>query len=319
MRTHISILAVALLLLTGVALAVTPEIIESGKHFFNDGTYHPFWSLTAPRLVLALMAGAMLSCSGYILQTALKNPLADSGVLGINAGASLGAVCALLLPNWFGWQIDTNKSLILFSMCGGLISTVPVLLSSLKGNLSLTLLTGVAVTAILSALSSALIFTIGQGRIDLALQWMAGGLYGRGWEHVSYIFPCFVFSFVFIAFAYLPLKWVSYEDSILRGVGLKGTSLRLLLLTGSTLITASAVSMVGPIGFIGLIIPHAARLLCNHQTGSSLSLTILLGGLFLTFSDHLSRSLLYPTEVPAGVVTALIGVPFFLMLLRRHT
>lgn len=317
-RIQILFFAALLLIIATGMLNLTPGLLSSGKAFFANGTYHPFWSLTVPRFTLALMAGAMLACSGFILQTTLKNPLADSGVLGVNAGASLGAVSALLLPDWFGWQITTESALVLFSLSGGLISTLPVLFFSQKSKLSLPLLTGVAVTAILSALSSALIFTIGQGKTDLALQWMAGVLYGRGWEQVNYLCPWLVFSLVFIALAYIPLKWTSYEDSILRSIGVKGASLRILLLGGSALITASAVSMVGPIGFIGLIIPHTARLICRHQIGASLITSIILGALFLTMSDYLSQTLLYPTEIPAGVLTALVGVPFFLILLRRH-
>lgn len=300
-------------------IASSQELMHAGLAFIKRGTYHPFWSLGLPRIILAILAGFMLAASGFLLQTTLKNPLADSGILGVNAGASLGAVCALLLPSWFGWSISAENALIVFSMAGGLLSSVPILIVSRLSSSSLTLLTGVAVTAILSACSSALIFTIGQGRTDLALQWMAGGLYGRGWEQVFYLLPWAIFALGFISLMFIPLKWVRYDDSILRGVGIKGPQLRVIILIGTALITAPAVSAIGPIGFIGLVIPHMARLICNNQPGQSLTLTLVLGSVFLVVSDLLARTLLYPTEIPAGVITALCGVPFFLFLLRKNS
>ncbi len=223
---------VALILAPIAFILQSEELRQSGALFIAQGTYHPFWSLTLPRFLLALMAGMMLAISGYLLQTTLKNPLADSGILGVNAGASLGAVCAILLPSWFGWEISVEKALLLFAMAGGLLSAIPVLIASRLGNASLTLLTGVAITAILGAASSALIFTIGQGKTDIALQWMAGGMYGRGWEQVSYLLPWFLGCIVFVALVYIPLKWVRYDDSVLRGIGINGAQLRVGLLIG---------------------------------------------------------------------------------------
>ncbi|MBY6197744.1 FecCD family ABC transporter permease [Vibrio hangzhouensis] len=309
------------LLLVSVAMIITPPDLywQAGHEFWQHGTYHPFWSITVPRVLLALMAGLMLALSGYLLQTTLKNPLADSGILGVNAGASLGAVCALLLPSWFDWGIDTETALIAFAMFGGLVATLPILLVSQMAGTSLTLLTGVAITAIIGAISSALIFTIGQGKTDLALQWMAGGLYGRGWEQIRYLLPWFITTLVFVAVIFVPLKWVRYDDSVLRGIGIKGPLLRMLILIGTALITAPAVSAVGPVGFVGLVIPHMARMLCGHAPLSTLLTTMFLGSVFLAGSDWLARTLLYPTEIPAGVITALCGVPFFLFLLRRNS
>ena len=312
-------LMVALILAPIAFILQSEELRQSGALFIAQGTYHPFWSLTLPRFLLALMAGMMLAISGYLLQTTLKNPLADSGILGVNAGASLGAVCAILLPSWFGWEISVEKALLLFAMAGGLLSAIPVLIASRLGNASLTLLTGVAIMAILSAASSALIFTIGQGKTDIALQWMAGGMYGRGWEQVSYLLPWFFGCIVFVALVYIPLKWVRYDDSVLRGIGINGALLRVGLLIGTVLITVPAVSAVGPIGFIGLVVPHVARLLCGNHPLYSIITTLILGSTFLAMSDFLARHLLYPTEIPAGVITALCGVPFFLFLLRKHS
>lgn len=309
------------LLVFAPALFITsnPELRQAGELFITHGTYHPFWSLTLPRFLLAIMAGMMLAVSGLLLQTTLKNPLADSGILGVNAGASLGAVCAILLPAWFNWNITTESALLLFSMAGGLLSAIPVLIVSRIGNTSLTLLTGVAITAILGALSSALIFTIGQGKTDIALQWMAGGMYGRGWEQVSYLLPWFLACLAFIVLVYLPLKWVRYDDAILRGIGINGALLRLGILLGTVFITAPAVSAVGPIGFVGLVIPHIARLLCASDPLRTMFTTLIFGAGFLALSDVLAKHLLFPTEIPAGVITALLGVPFFLFLLRKHS
>lgn len=300
-------------------IASNSELRQAGELFIAHGTYHPFWSLTLPRFLLAIMAGMMLAVSGLLLQTTLKNPLADSGILGVNAGASLGAVCAILLPAWFNWNITAESALLLFSMAGGLLSAIPVLIVSRIGNTSLTLLTGVAITAILGALSSALIFTIGQGKTDIALQWMAGGMYGRGWEQVSYLLPWFLACLAFIALVYLPLKWVRYDDAILRGIGINGALLRLGILLGTVFITAPAVSAVGPIGFVGLVIPHIARLLSANDPLRTMFTTLIFGAGFLALSDVLAKHLLFPTEIPAGVITALLGVPFFLFLLRKHS
>lgn len=320
MKTRFLFPCLALLVFApALFIASNPELRQAGELFITRGTYHPFWSLTLPRFLLAIMAGMMLAVSGLLLQTTLKNPLADSGILGVNAGASLGAVCAILLPAWFNWNITTESALLLFSMAGGLLSAIPVLIVSRIGNTSLTLLTGVAITAILGALSSALIFTIGQGKTDIALQWMAGGMYGRGWEQVSYLLPWFLACLAFIVLVYLPLKWVRYDDAILRGIGINGALLRLGILLGTVLITAPAVSAVGPIGFVGLVIPHIARLLSANDPLRTMLTTLIFGAGFLALSDFLAKHLLFPTEIPAGVITALLGVPFFLFLLRKHS
>ncbi|MET2846462.1 iron ABC transporter permease [Vibrio owensii] len=320
MKTRFLFPCLALLVFApALFIASNSELRQAGELFITHGTYHPFWSLTLPRFLLAIMAGMMLAVSGLLLQTTLKNPLADSGILGVNAGASLGAVCAILLPAWFNWNITTESALLLFSMAGGLLSAIPVLIVSRIGNTSLTLLTGVAITAILGALSSALIFTIGQGKTDIALQWMAGGMYGRGWEQVSYLLPWFLACLAFIVLVYLPLKWVRYDDAILRGIGINGALLRLGILLGTVFITAPAVSAVGPIGFVGLVIPHIARLLSANDPLRTMFTTLIFGAGFLALSDVLAKHLLFPTEIPAGVITALLGVPFFLFLLRKHS
>lgn len=320
MKTRFLFPCLALLVFApALFIASNSELRQAGELFITHGTYHPFWSLTLPRFLLAIMAGMMLAVSGLLLQTTLKNPLADSGILGVNAGASLGAVCAILLPAWFNWNITTESALLLFSMVGGLLSAIPVLIVSRIGNTSLTLLTGVAITAILGALSSALIFTIGQGKTDIALQWMAGGMYGRGWEQVSYLLPWFLACLAFIVLVYLPLKWVRYDDAILRGIGINGALLRLGILLGTVFITAPAVSAVGPIGFVGLVIPHIARLLSANDPFRTMFTTLIFGAGFLALSDVLAKHLLFPTEIPAGVITALLGVPFFLFLLRKHS
>ncbi|MBC7004644.1 iron ABC transporter permease [Photobacterium sp. BZF1] len=313
--------AIALLTLSGLYFissgTLAPEL-TSAMLTYETNRFDPFWSLAVPRFVLALMAGALLSVSGYLLQTTLRNPLADSGVLGVNAGASLGAVCALLLPGWFGWGISIENALISFAITGGLLATIPTLLMSRLANPSLTLLTGVAITAILGAVSSALIFTIGQGRTDLALQWMAGGLYGRGWEQVAMLWPWFCLATILLLGLTVPLQWVRFEDPVLRGLGVNGPRVRLLLLALAAFITAPAIATVGPIGFIGLVIPHVAKLLTNHHVKLSLWLSALFGGIFLAAADWLGQTLFAPNEIPAGVVTALIGVPFFLILLRKN-
>lgn len=320
MKTRFLFPCLALLVFApALFIASNSELRQAGELFITHGTYHPFWSLTLPRFLLAIMAGMMLAVSGLLLQTTLKNPLADSGILGVNAGASLGAVCAILLPAWFNWNITTESALLLFSMAGGLLSAIPVLIVSRIGNTSLTLLTGVAITAILGALSSALIFTIGQGKTDIALQWMAGGMYGRGWEQVSYLLPWFLACLAFIVLVYLPLKWVRYDDAILRGIGINGALLRLGILLGTVFITAPAVSAVGPIGFVGLVIPHIARLLSANDPLRTMFTTLIFGAGFLALSDVFAKHLLFPTEIPAGVITALLGVPFFLFLLRKHS
>ncbi|MDF5570711.1 iron chelate uptake ABC transporter family permease subunit, partial [Vibrio parahaemolyticus] len=135
MKTRFLFPCLALLVFApALFIASNSELRQVGELFITHGTYHPFWSLTLSRFLLAIMAGMMLAVSGLLLQTTLKNPLADSGILGVNAGASLGAVCAILLPAWFNWNITTESALLLFSMAGGLLSAIPVLIVSRIGN-----------------------------------------------------------------------------------------------------------------------------------------------------------------------------------------
>lgn len=276
-----------------------------------------FWYITLPRLCVAFMAGSMLAASGYILQLVLRNIVVDSGVIGINAGASFGAVCAILLPNWFGLSSLTSDLLFLPSaLFGGFLGALPSLLLSGKSTALITILVGIAVSSLFSALGTMLIFTVGQGRFALTLQWLTGSLYGMDWDHAVFLFPWFCITLGFTLLSRKFMHLVRFEDQLLRSVGVFPKGLRLFMMIVATLFVAPAVAVVGPIAFVGLVIPHIARFLMPQNVSFSYALSTLLGASFFVLADKLSTLLFYPLEIPAGVFTALIGVPFFLFLLR---
>lgn len=280
------------------------------------------WHIRLPRVLAAALVGAALALAGAQMQGLLHNPLAAPGIIGVSAGAALGAV--LLIAS--GWATYGVWMLPLGSFVGALIALLSVFLlaqrheNSLHHSPMLTLLlTGIALNALFSALTSLLISLswVEHEMTREMLFWLMGGLENRTWTHVGLLLPGILLGFglAFHDRRELDLLLTGEENAAALGVAVPSVTYRLL--AGIALLTASAVAVAGVIGFVGLIVPHVARLLVGPQHARLLPASALLGALLLVAVDLLARQLSPDGSLRLGILTALLGAPFFLYLLLR--
>ena len=273
-----------------------------------------------PRVILAGLVGAALAIAGATYQGLFRNPLADPYLIGVAQGAALGAVIGFLLPaTWhssgFGFGI-----IPLLAFSGALMSTAIVYnLARIGKTLPVTtlILAGVALGALLGSIVSYLIISSGE-RIHGIMFWLMGSFSLTQWSEAKIVLPYVLLGVVIILLYARPLNLMQLDEEQAQQLGINVERLKLVLLAAATLITAAAVSFVGIIGFVGIIIPHAVRLIWGADYRFLLPLSVLTGAIFLILADLIARTALAPTEIPIGVITALCGAPFFLYLLRRR-
>ncbi|WP_114424337.1 putative F420-0 ABC transporter permease subunit [Nocardioides houyundeii] len=284
---------------------------ESGVTALRAGIV---WELRLPRVLTAAAVGAGLALSGAVMQALTRNPLADPYLLGLSSGASTGAVLVLLL--------GMSVMLPVAAFCGALIALAATLgLARSLGEItpSRTVLAGLAVSSFAAAVTSMLIFWNARGdSFRQVLSWMLGSLAGADWPAVAITWgvllavgiPVLVHGRVLDAFA--------FGDSAAASLGVDVGRTRWLLLGGSALVTGAMVSVSGAIGFVGLVLPNAVRLVVGSRHRRLLPLTVLLGAIFMIWVDTVARTLFDPREVPVGIITVLIGAPVFVLVLIGH-
>lgn len=277
------------------------------------------WDIRLPRAVLGLLVGALLSLAGGAYQGAFRNPLADPFLLGAAAGAGLGAT--LIITSGLHAGVGPFSP-IQAAAFGGAFLAVGVTWMLGRGrdrirSTSSLILAGVAVAALLTAVQ-----TYYQQRSDVTLRavysWILGSLSTASWHDVALITPWAVVAAVVILLHLRVLDVLAVGDDEAASLGLAVERTRLTVVIAATLATAAAVSVTGLIGFVGIIVPHTVRLLVGASNRAVLPLSIVAGGAFLVVADLLARTAISPAEVPIGVITALIGAPFFLALLSRR-
>lgn len=273
------------------------------------------WEERLPRALVAACCGAGLALSGVIMQSLLKNSLADPYVLGISSGASAGAVVVGVLG--LG---SVSLGLSVGAFVGALISFgLVLLLANLAGGTSAkVILAGVATTQLFSALTSLVIFAFADSDETRGVMfWLLGSLEGVRWDDVALcVVVVLLASGICLYFAHV-LDAFTFGDDVAHSLGINVTAVRIAFLTLTALLTASLVAVAGAIGFIGLVLPHAGRLVVGSVHSRLVPVTIIFGGIFMVWVDAFSRILFSPTPLPAGVGTALIGVPVFIVLLIR--
>ena len=285
------------------------------------------WELRLPRTLVAFLAGAQFAVSGYLLQRITKNPLADPGLLGISAGASLAVVSLFLLGDIFLTNPDPYRRtplpliyLPLVALLGGLLATAIVwkIWTTAKLDAIRLTLVGVAVAAIFSAAVTGVLAVWGGSYGELIVEWMAGSLYGRSWLHFHALWPWSLVLFSICLFIHRTLSQLQLppEPAAASGVDVPFWVSRLLAL--AALLAATAVAVVGPVAFVGLIVPHISKILIPSFHRLSLWVTALLGGWLMVVADLIGRMLFVPMEMPIGIVTSILGVPYFLYLLRKQ-
>lgn len=271
------------------------------------------WNLRLPRAITGALAGSNLAMSGAILQAVMRNPLADPHIIGISSGAGIAGILILILFPAYTYMMTPA------AFCGAMTAAAAIYVLSWKNGIKPVriILAGVAVSAFLSAgISSILIFY--SDRVHGALMWMVGGLAARSWNDVSVIVPYAIIGFVLAMAGSYYLNILQMGDDMARGLGLSVERTRVLLTAVAALLAASAVSVAGLLGFVGLIVPHIVRLLIGADYRYIIPGSAVLGAAVVTFSDTAARLLLAPAELPVGIIMAFLGAPFFLFLLRRE-
>ncbi|RED44850.1 FecCD family ABC transporter permease [Aestuariispira insulae] len=279
-----------------------------------------------PRVLTGMVIGLHFALSGALLQAVTRNPLADPTILGVSQGATLAVMIFLLITVYW----DSTDGSILFAIpveylslvgcAGGLVAGLAVFLLSMRGGLSpmrLTLM-GIALGAVLHALALGILAGWGSTRVESLLMWMSGSLYARGWQHLLYLLPWTVLAFGCLPLLRRPIGLLQLDDAAAASFGLSVQAYRSLVLAVAAGLAASAVGVVGPVGFVGLVVPHLARFLAGPDGRFYLAMVALLGAGLTVGADLLGRTIMAPGEVPVGVVTTLLGAPFFLFLLRRY-
>ena len=274
-----------------------------------------FWQLRLPRILLALLGGAALATSGLGFQTLFRNPLAEPYTLGVSSGAALGAVIALRFE---GGQFLGLSLVGLASFAGALGATALIVGLAMRRQgiqTSTLLLAGVAVSLSCSAIILFLQYLADSTQTFRMVRWMMGGLSVVGYNEVLWLLPFVLGGSValFILRWELNLLLTGEELAASRGVDL--ARLRRYVLLATSLMIGALVAVAGPIGFVGLIVPHMLRRFVGHDHLYLVPACILGGGAFLTLCDAVGRTILSPAELPVGILTALLGGPFFLWLL----
>ncbi|MFW5992432.1 MAG: FecCD family ABC transporter permease [Halanaerobiaceae bacterium] len=283
----------------------------------DNSLYIILQQIRLPRILLSFMVGSGLAVAGVIFQGIIRNPMVDPYIVGISSGAGIGVTIALIL------NMDCDflgiSSIPVMAFLGAIITVYIVYNLARTGNklpVTTFLLAGVAMGFLLNAVMSFLM-VMGRDSLHKVVYWLMGSLSSAGWEDILLILPYYLLSLVPILFYIKDLNLILLGDDNANSLGVDVERVKLILIISATLLTAVVVSVSGIIGFVGLIIPHVSRMLIGPDNRKLMPFAALLGGGFLMISDDIARSLLPPLEIPVGIVTAIIGAPYFIYLLRR--
>ena len=272
--------------------------------------------IRTPRLICAAAVGASLSVAGMAMQALFKNPMASPSVLGISSGASFGA--ALYIAVGYGmFQMAYGASLCAFLMAALTMFLVYALAYQKRGvNTLMLLLAGMAISALFSGLTSTIEFFSDADTVNSIVFWMLGSFEGSNWIDVKVILIPAIIGMILILINARELNIISAGEGKARALGVNVKNVRIMLLIGSSILVASSVSICGVISFVGLIIPHIFRTLGGPDHKYLAPMCILGGALFMIIVDTVARSIMPPHELPVGVITSLIGAPFFIYIMR---
>jgi len=274
------------------------------------------WNVRLPRVVLALLVGASLGCAGALMQGVFGNPLAEPGVIGISAGAAVGAVASIAL----GLTFFGNWTITVFAFIAGLATVLLVYTLSRSGGRTevvTLILTGIAVNAFAGALIGLFIFFADNAQITQITFWQLGSLSQATWPKVLAVLPCALAGLLIAPFYARKLDLLALGERPARHLGVDVERLRILLVLVVALLTAAAVAVAGIISFVGLLVPHLLRMANGPGHRFLVPGSALGGALVLVAGDLAARTVAAPAELPLGVLTALFGSPFFFWLLRR--
>lgn len=297
------------------AVSLSPGQIVSGLFDDSDRVAHQIvWNLRVPRVLVAGMVGMNLALSGALLQGIMRNPLAAPAIVGVTAGAGLAATAVMVMFS----GLPTFLPLAAFA--GAMTASVVVYLLSWQPGLGTSpvrmILAGVAITSMIGAVTTTLM-VVYSDRVQPVILWLAGNLVARSWNHLEIIWP---YSLGGLALAFLlvrQLNVLQLGDQTAQGLGVRIERSRFMGMGLAALLAASAVSVAGLVGFVGLMIPHIMRLLGGYNHSYLIPASAAGGAALMIWADLGARTLMAPTEIPVGIITALMGGPFFVFLLYR--
>ena len=275
------------------------------------------FELRIPRVLLGMLVGSALAAAGALFQALFRNPMADPAIIGVSSGAALGAVLAILLG---GGVLLGGIAVPLAGFAGALVVAALVYRLGRIGpsvQVGTLLLAGIAVAAVLSAVIS-LIMSYSGEQVRSIYFWLLGGLAGRGWEALAAAAPLVVIGLALSVFSARDLNAMALGEERAAQLGVEVERFKRRTLATGALLAAAAVSVAGVIGFIGLMTPHILRLFLGSEHRRLLPAVVIGGAAFMVLADLAARTILAPEEVPVGALTALLGGPFFLYLLRRE-
>ncbi len=316
-QTIIALLILFVVLILGITLGAEKLLLSD--IFSKDTTISKtiFFKIRLPRVIQCCLCGMLLAGAGCIFQGFFRNPLADSGIIGVSSGATFGAVLSALIPTSF--HFFGINPIVLFAFAGALGSAFLVYAFSSgkeQNNTVMMLLIGTALSTFISAIVSILLL-IHYKELHKIFVWTLGSFNGSNWKEIQLIIIPAIISFCFLFFCTKSLDALTGGEESAQSLGVNIKKTRLITLFAGSLAAACAVSVAGTIGFVGLIAPHIARKLYGSRHKTVLFFSTIWGAILLVFSDTISRTIAAPTEIPIGIITSLLGVPFFIIVLKN--
>ncbi|GAA0182278.1 iron ABC transporter permease [Clostridium sediminicola] len=269
------------------------------------------WTIRFPRTLVAGLVGMCLALSGAILQGIMKNPLASPNIIGVSSGAGIAGIIILIL---FPSHINLVTP---FSFIGAFVTTMLIYILAWQNGVKpmRMILAGVAVSAFLGAMINGLMIFF-PDRVQGVVDFMVGGLAAKTWKHFRIIWPYAVTGFILSMFFSKKLNILMLGDEMATSLGINVERIRFILIAVSSLLAGAAVSIVGLLGFVGLIVPHITRMIIGSDYRYLLPASALTGASLLMLCDTFARTIIEPVELPVGIIMAMLGAPFFLYLLR---
>ncbi|MFC4222793.1 FecCD family ABC transporter permease [Lysinibacter cavernae] len=274
------------------------------------------WNIRFPRVAMAIVIGAALATAGMLMQAIFGNPLAEPGVVGVSSGAALGASATIV----FGWSFFGEWTIAVTAFLAGLVATMLVYLMSRAGGkteIVTLVLTGIAINAFTGAGLAFLTFLGDQAAREQIVFWQLGSLNGSRWQQFGIIFPLIAFGIIASFFVARRLDLLSLGEKSARHLGVNVELLRIVVIVITALLVGAAVAFAGIIAFVGLVIPHLMRMVIGPAHLPLLIASVLGGSLLLLSADLVARTAVPMADLPIGMLTSLVGGPFFFWLLRR--
>ncbi|WNI23267.1 iron ABC transporter permease [Streptomyces sp. ITFR-16] len=309
------LVAVLLSLAVGARTIAPSAVLDALLHGGHSDAAEVIRNMRVPRTLIGLMVGAALALAGTVLQGITRNPIADPGILGISQGASVGVVLAIAYVG-----VHTLTGYVWFAFAGAAVASVAVYAVASGGRGGATpvklALGGAAINALLVSVTMA-VLTTKASALDEFRFWQVGSIAGRESQVAQQIWPFLLVGTVLVLSVARGLDALALGEDMAKGLGQKIATVRIVGGVGATVLTGAGVAAAGPIAFIGLAVPHIARAIVGSDHRWVLPMAALIGPVMLLVSDVVGRVVFPPSEVPAGVMTALIGVPFLVTLVRR--